>query len=201
MQPRLLSRQTAEVAFQFDNQRLCIDFLATVSGPSHFPIDRFRHPSDLAIWIEEAGVVGDARGLDTPELIRAKQLRHVIVEAIRQSQQPGRIVDEGTRDVLNRVASRPRPRLELHADTIVRSGGFDAALAEVAADALDLLSRPELVAAVRWCLPAICRRAFLDRSAAGQRQWCSARCRAQHSSHRYRERHRQLRNDRPWTLS
>ncbi|TMR99791.1 CGNR zinc finger domain-containing protein [Nonomuraea basaltis] len=138
--------------------------------------ETLREPVDLAAWLAAAGHVG-ARA-DETLLAEARALRDAIsgcVDAALTGSAPA----PGDLERVNRWAARRRTAvLQLAPDlSLVRPVPPDiaeAALAEIAHDAVELLGGDER-GQIRVCASPTCGLRFTDRSNAGKRQWCSMR--------------------------
>jgi predicted RNA-binding Zn ribbon-like protein len=166
-----------ELRFHFLSGRRCLDLVATVGERWRRSFERLRTPSDLARWLHEAGLVDRPPRVTPRQLQAARELREAIFRAALAAM-AGRAPGPRDAAVLNAWAARPprSPRLE---GGRVRWGArraVEAALAEVARDAVDLVGGP-LARRIRACAGEECSLLFVDTSRPGRRRWCSmARC-------------------------
>jgi predicted RNA-binding Zn ribbon-like protein len=149
-----------------------------------------RRPQDLGCWFQAAGLIDEPPPVRPDELDLARRLREATYRLVhpnlRDDPRPEDV------DVLNRVAAHAGLRRILGDDArSVRTRPEHAArscLAEVAADAIELLSGP-LLADVRECVQPSCSLIFLDTSRGRRRRWCDmTRCgnRSKAARHRLR---------------
>jgi predicted RNA-binding Zn ribbon-like protein len=165
-----------------------LEFLATLAGRHRQPAERLAATDDLTRWLTLTGLAPDA-GCTPQQLAGARDLREAIyrlLQAARTGRRPA------TRDIsiVNEWARRPRPVPQLGAALRVhrrRPDPCTAALAELAASAIDLISGPE-PARIRNCADPTCSLMFIDRSRPGRRRWCSMeRCGNRAKTARYRK--------------
>jgi predicted RNA-binding Zn ribbon-like protein len=161
--------------FRFRSGRLCLDFIATVGDRDHLSFDRWRGESDFSRWCVAAGLLPERVEITTAELDEARRLREALyglaLAALRQNA-PG----PTDLDLLNRWARKAPlvPQLaglggprSWQADT-----PYDAVLATVARDAIDLLSG-DMTKRLRKCADDHCSVLFVDMSRPGKRRWCA----------------------------
>ncbi|MGE3872381.1 MAG: ABATE domain-containing protein [Parvibaculaceae bacterium] len=165
----------SEWDFRFRSGRLSLDFIATVGDREHMPFDRWRVTQDLGRWCLEAGLTRDAGPVNDDQIAQARKLREALFRlftAAVTGARPG----PADIDLVNSAAHKPAfvPQLkaigqpqEWASDT-----PYEAVLATVARDAIDLLSGPAFER-VRKCADAHCSIFFLDSSRPGKRRWCS----------------------------
>jgi predicted RNA-binding Zn ribbon-like protein len=181
------------VTFELVAGRPALDFVATIAERGTTHLEQLRSPSDLADWVEQAGLVDRRLRVDDADLAAAVALREALfglVSAILD----GTAVPARDRSLVNARAALPGPRLQLTADGAVRrTGDLDAVLALLARDLLDLLAGPER-SALRWCADPQCTRVVVDRSRGGRRRWCGMRgCGDRAKAAAYRQRQRAAR--------
>lgn len=171
----------------WDGGRVCLDFANTLRYRwRNPPEETFRHAGDLALWLEQAGLLrpGSADHPDAAVLASARRLRETVDRAVL-AVADGRLPSPGDVTVLNRAAARaPLPALQIAvtdgrleaAGTTSIATDASAALTLIAQDAVDLLLSAE-IRRVRVCGADRCALRFLDRSPARNRRWCSmSRC-------------------------
>ncbi len=158
--------------------------------------DALSAPGALAAWLEESGLTG-AVSVTDEDLARARRLRDALrrLAALRTGDRPGTTADsrnlEAVAEVNRSAASFPAVRrLRVDATGWHReengSAGAAAALAKVAAEAIDLLTGdPDLL---RTCRAPGCVLYFVRDHP--RREWCSTACgnRARAARH-YRRHH------------
>jgi predicted RNA-binding Zn ribbon-like protein len=154
--------------------RLCLDFIRTLRHRgTDAAVEELAGPAALVAWVRQFGPC-EAGGPGAVRLEEARELReaiHELIQAARDGRRPG----QGARGSVNRVAAHAVPvpsldaagRLRWHADDPVT-----AVLAQVARDALDLVTSPA-VARIRECAGPRCGALFIDSSRPGTRRWCS----------------------------
>lgn len=158
--------------------RLSLDLTWTLRYRSVEPTELLAEPADLVRWITAA--LGPVTEPVSPELLAdAVRLREAIHDAARRVID-GRRVRPVDRATINGFAACPAPFPELGtggaATVRLRPGSqIESALAAVALDAVDLLSRSD--GRLRACEGPACSLLFHDASRPGRRRWCSAeRC-------------------------
>ncbi|MFV2176008.1 CGNR zinc finger domain-containing protein [Actinomadura sp. LOL_016] len=162
----------------WDGGRSSVDLLNTVRDRVRGGRETLRTPDDLAGWLRRAGFPGiETAGED--DLAAARRLRDA-VDLVVAAAAEGRPAPHPAVRVINEVAGAVPlgPRLTLDAagaPARVPSGPAVAtALAQVAVDAIELVTGPE-TGRVRVCAADDCGLRFVDRSPARNRQWCSMR--------------------------
>jgi predicted RNA-binding Zn ribbon-like protein len=175
--------------FRFGLGHIGLELLATLAGRFRDPVDRLATPHDLEHWLVQAGLLQQARCRPV-DLTHARELREAIyrsLDAARSNRRPA-----GS-DIarINRWARKPvlAPQLDAHLNPIWSADNpTEAALAQIARSAIELLAGPELDR-VRNCADPTCSLLFIDRSRPGTRRWCSMdRCGNKHKTARYRHR-------------
>lgn len=174
----MASIEPGDWAFHFDTGRSCLNFTATMAERNGRKFDRWRKAEDLARWFAEAGYDAPAH-VGAKDLQTARDLREAIyrlVTAANSGKRP-KPVDI---DMVNQWAAKPVAAPQLSADArhvAWRAGkAFEAALADLARDAIDLVTSDDL-AKLRECEEHSCSVLFVDHSRPGKRRWCSmSRC-------------------------
>jgi predicted RNA-binding Zn ribbon-like protein len=150
---------------------LALDLVATVADRPGAARERLRTPEDLDRWLAEAelGVAASASAGDLADARRLREAIWSLVERSRADATPG----PADRRLVNQWAARHPELPQLGrgwspAPNTRQEVG--AALADVARDAVALLTGPER-ARIRQC--GRCTLLFVDRSRPGNRRWCS----------------------------
>jgi predicted RNA-binding Zn ribbon-like protein len=183
----------SEWYFRFRSGRLCLDFMATVGEREHRPFDRWRVSQDLGRWCVQAGLVREAGIVRDDQIASARNLRETLFRlfaAALVGAKPN-ATDLGH---VNEAARRPAFVPQLTAlgrpHKWIAESPYEAVLATVARDAIDLLSGQALER-VRKCADPHCSILFLDTSRPGKRRWCSMNgCGNKVKKAAYRKRHR-----------
>jgi putative stress-induced transcription regulator/CGNR zinc finger protein len=178
----------------WDGGRSSLDLLNTVRDRSRRARETLRGPADLAAWLREASLLGDASDPGEDDLNAARRLRAAIDTLTfppdppdppdpaehRAGPQAAKAL-EAAKDavaVVNAAAAHAPlgPRLALsgdgHAFVVPPRPSVAAALGRIALDAIELLGGDEQL---RVCAADDCGIRFVDRSPSGNRQWCSMR--------------------------
>jgi predicted RNA-binding Zn ribbon-like protein len=149
--------------FRFRSGRLCLDFIATVGDRDHLAFDRWRLTQDFARWCVEAGLISKSRIVSDDQIDAARRLRETRPNPIDLH-------------LLNAAACTPALIPQLTAigrrHEWTSDSPYEAVLATIARDAIDLLSGGSLER-VRKCADVHCSILFLDTSRPGKRRWCS----------------------------
>ncbi len=180
--------------FSFHRGALSLDLAGTVGGrASPAPEERLPDPAALSAWLAEAGLL-EASSPTASDLERALDLREAIFRAASA------VVDGGTPrrpdlSVVNAAALGLRRGAPQLTPALATRWEADApvayALARVAADAIEVLSR-HADRLARCELPG-CGAVLLSRSRGERRRWCSLETcgnRAKVAAFRARERRR-----------
>ncbi|MEU9795489.1 ABATE domain-containing protein [Streptomyces sparsogenes] len=168
---------------RFDSGRICLDLVATVGGRlSETPVERLDGVEPLKAWLLGAGLVPRDTALDVVDgswLARfraARDLLHRIVHAEVEGRAAGADLER-----VNALASTAPPvvRAVRGADgTLVRAlaatPDCGALLAQVARDAVELLTDPVARGQLRQCEGETCSLLYLDTSRGRRRRWCSS---------------------------
>jgi predicted RNA-binding Zn ribbon-like protein len=192
----------------WDGGRPCLDLVNTYRDRKGGGWELLREPDDLAAWLLAAGltqhagpthrtvVAQHATRVGPARLAQARELREAVSRCL-DAVLAGRACPRADLAVVNRWAARHasarailrQPRTGPPVLVVPPPGDpVAAALAGLAADAVRLLGADDR-ALVRVCASDTCGLRFLDRSAAGSRQWCAmSRCgnRAKARTHRKR---------------
>lgn len=178
--------------------RPALDFVNTKRERWRREVETLVTPTDLALWLVEAGVIAGAPASVPRSVLReARELREAIDVLVSQAatggvaglrrgassthHTPTRVGVDAAVALIDRWIARAgtRPSLLLGADglpELAERGPADSprrALGEIALDAAQLLGRPEERARLRVCASDTCSARFYDRSPAGRRRWCS----------------------------
>lgn len=165
----------SEWDFRFRSGRLCLDFIATVGDREHLAFDRWRGTQDFGRWCREAGLLPEPLLASAGEITAARELRETLYRLVTGAL-AGASSDPADLRLINAAARKPPlvPQLtaigEPRAWTSDRP--YEAVLATIAGDAIDLLSGASLER-VRKCADGHCSILFLDTSRPGKRRWCS----------------------------
>ncbi len=178
------------MGFEFIADRSVLDFLPTVAERGTTDEEKLETPQDLVEWARQSGIVDDLTAVSPRQLTAARSVREAIFGLVAA------LIDDtppraGDRALVNRAAVGPGPVLILDDDGRVRrTGGFDALMAALANDCLDLHDSPDRDL-LHWCADQRCTRPFLDRSRGHRRRWCGMKgCgdRAKAAAYRSRQR-------------
>lgn len=161
--------------FRFRSGRLCLDFIATVGDRDHLSFDRWRGESDFGRWCVAAGLLPEAVAVTAAELEEARRLREALhrlaLTALGQSAPV-----HADLDLLNQWARKAPLVPQLAGLGAARSWQadtpYEAVLASVARDAIDLLSGDKSKR-LRKCADDNCSVLFVDMSRPGKRRWCA----------------------------
>lgn len=161
--------------FRFRSGRLCLDFIATVGDRDQMAFDRWRGEADFGRWCMAAGLLPQAAAVTSAELDNARHLREALYRLVRAALAQA-TPDPADLALLNRMA-RNAPLIP----QLTALGGpsrwdsdmsYEAVLATVARDAVDLLSS-DMLKRVRKCADDHCSVLFVDMSRPGKRRWCA----------------------------
>lgn len=161
--------------FRFRSGCLCLDFIATVGDRDHTAFDRWRSADDFGRWCIEAGLIARAIAVTGDQADAARRLRETLFRLVTAGL-------TGTRPnpidmhLLNAAARTPALIPQLTAigqpQAWTSDSHYEAVLATIARDAIDLLSGPALQR-VRKCADQHCSILFIDNSRPGKRRWCA----------------------------
>lgn len=164
-----------------------LDFTATLAGRHRGPRERLVTPDDLGRWLALTGLAS-AVTCTHRQLNEARALREAVYRLLDAARAGDSITTEDV-DLVNAWARRAKPAPQLDASLRLHRRAptpCTAALAELAAAAVDLIGGPERQR-VRNCADPTCSLMFIDRSRPGRRRWCSMeRCGNRAKTARYR---------------
>ncbi len=166
-------RRVGPSGFRFVG-RLCVD-LAVSGGEGKYAVfETLFEPRDLDRWLEKGSLRVKGVRASAVDLAEAKRLRAGIWEAI-QAVIGGRALPGAAVREINWAATRPAlvRRLEADGSRSWHRPRATAALAEIARDAIEMLSDPDQRGRVRECAAPDCVTVFYDDSRPGRRRWCS----------------------------
>jgi predicted RNA-binding Zn ribbon-like protein len=194
----MAGRSSHREEFRFGLGHPVLEFVATLAGRRREQHERLHEPDDLARWLERAGLA-QRTTCDEDTLAEARALREAIYRLLETARSRRRS-ESGDVELLNRWARRPAAAPQLDTDLGLSWTSTDparAALAALAANAVELLSGPDL-ARVRHCASPSCSLLFIDHSRPGRRRWCSMdRCGNRDKTARYRRRRKAASADGP----
>jgi predicted RNA-binding Zn ribbon-like protein len=180
--------------FLFGAGRLCLDFTRTVRERRGETTEGLALPADLVRWAQEAHLPVRLREkrLTKANMESARQLREAVYSVVR-ARAAGKIPDADAIERLNAHAAHAPPVPHLLQDGTelewAAADPFEAALALIARDAVELVASP-MIGRVRECADPRCTSLFLDTSRPGKRRWCSAMpCANRQKVRAYRARH------------
>lgn len=157
--------------FDLIADRPVLDFVATVAERGSSDVEYLRSPSDLADWIDQAGLLDRRPTVTTADLAEARRARDAMFRVVA-ARIDARVPSDSDRQLVNDVASRQGPVVTLSRNGRVhRRGDVSAVLAELARDCLRLYADAD-GDALHWCADARCTRPFVDRSRGHRRRWC-----------------------------
>jgi predicted RNA-binding Zn ribbon-like protein len=166
-------RRVGPSGFRFVG-RLCVD-LAVSGGEGKYAVfETLFEPGDLDRWLAKSSLRVKGVRASEGDLGEAKRLRAGIWEAI-EAVIGSRALPRGAVREINRAATRPAlvRRLEPDGSRSWHSPTATAALAEIARDAIEMLTDPHQRDRVRECAAPDCVTVFYDDSRPGRRRWCS----------------------------
>jgi predicted RNA-binding Zn ribbon-like protein len=163
----------------WDGGRSSLDLLNTVRDRSRRARETLHNPADLAAWLREASLLGDASDPGEDDLNAARKLRAAIdTLTFPPKRGGGPEAAEAAVAVVNAAAAHAPlgPRLALSGEgrayVVPPRPSVAAALGRIALDAIELLGGDDQL---RVCAADDCGIRFVDRSPSGNRQWCSMR--------------------------
>jgi predicted RNA-binding Zn ribbon-like protein len=184
-----VSRSKSTESFRLGLGQPALEFVATLAARHRDPTERLAGAEDLDHWLTVTGLAPNA-GCTSRQLAQARDLREAIyrlLEAARTAQPPA----SDDLGLVNEWARRSRPAPQLDATLRLAHHAANpctAALAEIAASAIQLIGGPELPQ-IRNCADPTCSLMFIDRSRPGRRRWCSMeRCGNRAKTAHYRSR-------------
>jgi predicted RNA-binding Zn ribbon-like protein len=174
-----VTKTVPEEEFPLYGGRACLNLVASHGKRHATPIERLPDPAAAARFLVAAGLVParPAFSVTTRQRARLVELREAVYRLVNAAR-ADRPLPAADRELLNRAALGAGFAPQL---TGTRAGTgvswtarrpLDAAIAELARDAVDLLGG-EKVARIKECAHPDCSRLFLDESQAGRRRWCS----------------------------
>lgn len=162
-------------SFRFRSGRLCLDFIATVGDREHMAFDRWRDTQDLGHWCIEAGLMAHAPRVSDAQIDAARRLRETLHRLVTAALAGGQ-ANPIDLHLLNAAARSPAFIPELQAigrpQRWTSDAPYEAVLASVARDAIDLLAGPA-IKRLRKCADDHCSVLFVDMSRPGKRRWCA----------------------------
>ncbi|WP_431044141.1 CGNR zinc finger domain-containing protein [Streptomyces sp. P1-3] len=173
----------ASHALRFDAGRICLDLVATLGGRlSAEPVEHLDGPERLKDWLLGSGLVPHGTPLDAVDsgwLARFRATRDLLHRVVH-TEVDGRATGADLERVNALAATAPpAPRAVRDAGgTLVRSlaaaPDCGALLAQVARDAVELLTDPVARGRLRRCEGETCSLVYLDASRGRRRRWCSS---------------------------
>ncbi|MFI5605754.1 CGNR zinc finger domain-containing protein [Amycolatopsis sp. NPDC051903] len=159
----------------FDGGRPSLDLVNTLRDRYADGVELLTSPAALAEWLELAGLTAGRARVTEDQLRTARWLREAVNRLLTASPERKDV------ELVNEAVEAPVPaaRLQLSGGELLRAvpaprDPVAAALAVIAADAVDLVTGP---VDVRVCAADDCGLRFADASPRRTRQWCSmARC-------------------------
>ncbi|MET7462910.1 ABATE domain-containing protein [Nonomuraea sp. NPDC005501] len=158
------------MSFVFVSGDLALDLAGTLKWRRSEPEELLRTPADLARWAVEAGVLTEEPALDVADLRRLRALREAVYRLATHGMQGLPWPGDDLR-LVNEEAGGTPARMSLTPSGVARTGDAGAVAADVARSAVRLLGGIDALR-VRECGREACTRVFVDRSRAGNRQWC-----------------------------
>jgi predicted RNA-binding Zn ribbon-like protein len=156
--------------FEFIAGSLCLCFADTLGGRGSEPVERIATPPLLAAWLRAADLAVRGAVPDAGDLAAAHRLRGAVVQSVGAIVQGGTAGAAQTR-IINEFAVAPplRPQWTRGERRWIAERPVSAALSLIAADAIEVLGRPDRL---REC--SECWMLFLDVTRGGRRRWCSS---------------------------
>jgi predicted RNA-binding Zn ribbon-like protein len=162
------------VDFKYGTGNLALDLAGTVGHRRSDVVELLAGPADVARWVAGAGLVDRPVAVDETGFAHAVRLREAVYR-LASAAVEGTGYRAGDRRVLNEVAAGPAVQVSLAEDgSVRRTGGLDAALAEVARAAVELLGGPA-ASTIKECAGPECTRLYVDLSPKRARRWCDMR--------------------------
>jgi predicted RNA-binding Zn ribbon-like protein len=162
------------VDFKYGTGNLALDLVGTVGHRRGDVVELLAGPADVARWVAGAGLVDRPVAVDGTGFTLAVRLREAVYRLALAAVE-GTGYRAGDRRVLNEAAAGPAVQVSLAEDgSVRRTGGLDAALAEVARAAVELLGGPA-AATIKECAAPECTRLYVDQSPKRARRWCDMR--------------------------
>ena len=159
--------------FEFKAGARCLDLVDTVASRASEPLDLLSTTDDLARWLRLAGFVPLPREPVKAKDLGATKLLREAIYRVAKAISAGTAPRGADIQVINTVAlkSAARPQLTDGVVTYCAAHPMDAALAAIAADAIEHFS-VEHRDRIRTCPQ--CQMLFFDTSRPGRRRWCSS---------------------------
>jgi predicted RNA-binding Zn ribbon-like protein len=168
---------------RFDSGRLCLDLVATVDGRlTETPVERLDGVEPLRAWLLGTGLIPRGTALDavdTAWLTRfraARDLLHRIVHTEVEGRAAGPDLER-----VNALAATAPPAVRAVRGTdgtlvarLAAAPDCGALLAQIARDAVELLTDPVARGQLRRCEGESCSLVYLDTSRGRRRRWCSS---------------------------
>lgn len=165
-----------ELAFRFEAGLLPLAFTATVGERWRRCFERLTSPDRWGQWIVQAGLATNPPAPSLRNLNEACELREAIYRVVRASISNQPFPQEDIA-VINMWASEPPIALEMTSEGKRKlSQGADLpdrVLAELARQAIELVTDSDAIVRVRECAAPDCALLFYDASRPGHRRWCS----------------------------
>ncbi|MCT9089712.1 ABATE domain-containing protein [Streptomyces sp. ASQP_92] len=174
--------------FTFVSDDLALDFAATLTWRTSYPIELLAEPADLAAWATQSGLTERPGRVSRAALDRARLLREAIYRTAAAAER-GDEADAADVRLIRDEARGSQVTVALIAlGESERRGDIGAVLATVATRAGELFGGPNR-RLVRHCAGESCTRFFLDRSRTGSRRWCDkSSCGSRANASAYRRR-------------
>ncbi|NMM44260.1 4-hydroxybenzoyl-CoA reductase [Rhodospirillaceae bacterium KN72] len=182
--------------FHTETGRPSLDLIATLGDRGGDGLERLPDTAAATAWFRTVARYPIPEPLSAHDLSVVLGLRNALCR-VADTVFAGRVPAAEDIDVVNRYAAiqASPPQLAKDGRTLTSNQGttLEAALGEIARDAVDLLAGPELEKMKR-CASDDCSVLFVDRSRPGKRRWCSmSRCGNQSKKRKYNAKTRELR--------
>lgn len=168
-EPRVTG-QDGDVEFALVSGHLALDLAGTLRWRRTTPEEVLVDPDTLGSWLLASGAAPGPVRVDAAALSTARTLREAVYR-LALDRLENRAYDPDSLAVLNAAAAGPAMEVALTPDGLVRRGGLDAALGDVARSLITLLTDPA-APPLKECGRAACTRLYLDRSRGARRTWC-----------------------------
>jgi predicted RNA-binding Zn ribbon-like protein len=160
--------------FRFYLGSLSMNFSATSRRKAGDEIERIPTLRDFDRWLDAAGLVAGASSASRDQYRAALELREAIYR-IGRSVIDGRAPARADIDLLNATAAHASSNVRLDPKTLAllctARSPVDAALSQIAADAIRVFGTPEQRARLHKCDG--CEQIMLSQSRGKARRWCS----------------------------
>lgn len=158
--------------FKYGTGNLALDLVGTVGHRRSDVRELLATPADLARFVAGTGLVDKPVTVSEAGLTEAVRLREAVYR-LALAAIGGADPRPADRRVLNEAAAAPGVKISLAEDgSVRRAGGLEAALADIARAAVELLGGP---AVIKECADPECTRLYVDQSRKGARRWCDMR--------------------------